>query len=329
MDVIKMKTVVEILKMYYEQGLSQEEIAQRQHLSKSKVNRTIKKAVSDGYIKITVDYPITPVEDLEKTFINEFGLKKAFFAPVIVQDEKQVCKDVCRALANDLPTIVHDDDVIGVSWGNTMKVLSGCIEKSERKNVKIVQLNGSIARNVKSTKALEIIENFTNAFNGIGFILPLPAIVDNDSIVDALKSDSQIRDVFELMGKSRITIFGIGRVSYESVLYSAKYFKEEEYQELQNRGAVGDICARYYDINGKIVDESLDSRTIGIPWKMLKEKEYSIGVASGQDKAPAILGALRGGYVNTLYSDENTARDVLQLYYKQLDDAKGDPVKKG
>lgn len=318
MDAIKMKTVVEILRAYYELGLSQEEIAQQQHLSKSKVNRIIKKAISDGYIKITIDYPVTPVQDLEEAFIREFGLKKAFIAPVVVDDPEMICKDVCRALAHDLPAIVKDDDIIGLSWGNTLRVLSGFLEKTERNGVKVVQLNGGIARNTKSTKSLEIIEAFADAFQGIGFILPLPAIVDNSLIVDVLKKDSQIGEVFDLIEKCRIALFGIGSVSYESVLYSAKYFKREEYEELQKKGAVGDICSRYYDINGKVVDQTLDARTIGISRETMKKKEYSIGVATGEQKVKAILGALSGGYINTLYSDENTAREVLRLYYGQL-----------
>lgn len=318
MDAIKMKTIVEILRAYYELGLSQEEIAQQQHLSKSKVNRIIKKAISDGYIKITVNYPVSPVQDLEETFIQEFGLKKAFFAPVVVDDPEIIRKDVCRALAHNLPSIVKDNDIIGVSWGNTLRTLSELLEKTEHSGVKIVQLNGGIARNTKSTKSLDIIEDFTNAFNGIGFILPLPTIVDDSSIVGVLKRDSQIREVFDLIDKCRIILFGIGHVSYESVLYSAKYFKKEEYDVLQEKGAVGDICSRYYDISGKAVDPVLNARTIGISWETIKKKEYSIGVATGEQKAKAILGALNGGYINVLYSDENTARKVLKLYNEQL-----------
>jgi Transcriptional regulator, contains sigma factor-related N-terminal domain len=319
MDVIKMRNVVEILKSYYELGMSQEEIAQQQHLSKSKVNRIIKKAISDGYIKITVNYPITPVKELESEFIREFGLKKAFFAPVIVDDPELIKKDVCRALANDLPNFVRNDDIIGVSWGNTIKMLASYLPKIEGKGIKIVQLNGGIARNTKPTNGLQIIEEFSNAFQGLGYVLPMPAIVDNSLIVDVLKNDSQIHHVFDLMEKSRIAIFGIGYVSRDSVLYSAKYFKDEEYDELQKKGAVGDICSRYYDIDGKIIDKVLDSRTVGISWETLKQKEYSIGIVSGDEKVKSLLGALNGGYINTLYSDENTARKVLNLYYEQLE----------
>ncbi len=319
MDVIKMRNVVEILKSYYELGMSQEEIAQQQHLSKSKVNRIIKKAISDGYIKITVNYPIAPVKELESEFIREFGLKKAFFAPVIVDDPELIKKDVCRALANDLPNFVRNDDVIGVSWGNTIKMLASYLPKIEGKGIKVVQLNGGIARNTKPTNGLQIIEEFANAFQGLGYVLPMPAIVDNSLIVDVLKNDSQIHHVFELMEKSRIAIFGIGYISRDSVLYNAKYFKDEEYDELQKKGAVGDICSRYYDIDGKIVDKVLDSRTVGISWETLKQKEYSIGIVSGDEKVKSLLGALNGGYINTLYSDENTARKVLNLYYEQLE----------
>lgn len=325
MDAIKMKTVIEILKSYYELGMSQEEIAVQQHLSKSKVNRIIKKAISDGYIKITVNYPINSVQELEEEFINEFGLKKAFIAPVIVDDPDLIKKDVCRALAKDLSATIQDNDTIGISWGNTLRTLASCMRKTDHKGIKLVQLNGGISRNTKSTNAMEIIEDFSDMLNGVGYILPLPTIVDDSAFVKVVKNDSQIRNVFDLIEKSRIVLFGIGYVSYDSVLYSAKFFTQEEYADLIAKGAVGDICARYYDINGNIVDEQLDSRTISISRDTLKEKEFSIGVASGVEKAKALLGALKGGYLNTLYSDENTARKVLELYYQQID--KGKPAR--
>ncbi len=45
----------------------------------------------------------------------------------------------------------------------------------------------------------------------------------------------------------------------------------------------------------------------------MHEIERVVGVAGGEAKAEAILGALRGGYVNVLVTDDATARKVLAL----------------
>ena len=81
--------------------------------------------------------------------------------------------------------------------------------------------------------------------------------------------------------------------------------------ELSEQGAVGDICSRFFDINGNIVDEDLDNRTIGIELQKFKEKKYSIAIAGGKERIDGILGAIRGGYTNILITDEIAARQVL------------------
>ncbi len=55
----------------------------------------------------------------------------------------------------------------------------------------------------------------------------------------------------------------------------------------------------------------LDDRTIGITLDMLQNIDTRIAVAGGFDKVPAILAALRGGYVNILITDAATGRGIL------------------
>ena len=43
----------------------------------------------------------------------------------------------------------------------------------------------------------------------------------------------------------------------------------------------------------------------------LKEKEWAIAIAVGINKINALIGALRGGFMNVLYTDEKTARELL------------------
>jgi deoxyribonucleoside regulator len=81
---------------------------------------------------------------------------------------------------------------------------------------------------------------------------------------------------------------------------------------LKTVGAVGDICTRFFDIEGNLVNNEYNARTIGIELTDLKRKETRIAIAVGSEKADAIVGALRGGYVTSLYMDEITAASVLK-----------------
>lgn len=322
MNINDSKLILRVAKKYYELKMNQEEIAAEENISKSKVSRLLKKAMDNGYINFNINYQIKSVSDLEEEIKKCFNIKNVFICPVIVNNDSLILNDVCKALARDLNKIIKDNDTIGVSWGKTMNCLAKNLEKIDKKNIKVVQLNGGIAKNITSTESVTIVENFTKACDGVGYLLPVPAIVDNKKIADAIMEDSQIKNVLDLGKNSRVAIFSVGNVLDESILIEAKYFTLNEYRIFRDIGIVGDICTRYFDINGRIIKEDLNHRIIGITLEELKKKKVKIGIGVGITKAKAILGALMGNYINTLYIDELTAQEVLKLYYENFIDCK-------
>jgi deoxyribonucleoside regulator len=204
--------------------------------------------------------------------------------------------------------------IIGVSWGNTMKKVSDNFCKfNSKKNIKVVELNGGIAQSKYSTSAYSILETFASSFSADPYYLSIPTIVDNKKIADLLLSDSNIQNNLNIARKAQIAIFGIGNISKESVLYKSGYFELGKYNELISKGAVGDICARYFDENGNLVDQKLNSRTLGVSLENLKEKQYSIGIAIGEEKVKPISAALKKKYVNVLFTDKKTAKKILEF----------------
>lgn len=75
--------------------------------------------------------------------------------------------------------------------------------------------------------------------------------------------------------------------------------------------AVGDICSRFFDENGKICNRELDDRTVGIKLKDLRSKEHSILLAGGEAKLRSIRAALQGHYANVFITDQFTAKALL------------------
>ena len=64
-------------------------------------------------------------------------------------------------------------------------------------------------------------------------------------------------------------------------------------------------------VNGAIALNELNDRVVGFRLEELKEKEWAIAIAVGINKINALIGALRGGFMNVLYTDEKTARELL------------------
>ena len=76
-------------------------------------------------------------------------------------------------------------------------------------------------------------------------------------------------------------------------------------------GAVGDISLQYFNRDGQTAPyESYNERVAGLQLQELKQVPRRIAIAGGRSKIKAVLGALRGGFINVLITDESCARGI-------------------
>jgi deoxyribonucleoside regulator len=73
------------------------------------------------------------------------------------------------------------------------------------------------------------------------------------------------------------------------------------------------MCGQFFDTQGKIMDVELNQRSIGIGLSTLQNIDPVVAVAGGEAKAEAILGALRGRFLNVLITDDAAALKVLEM----------------
>lgn len=313
----ELKQLIRVAKKYYLLEMKQEDISKTENVSKSTVSRLISKAKELGYVRFVLDFPPVTVEHLEKQLKEQFGLKHVYVAESMSEDWRLTLSNVTEGFSKYLNSIVADGDIIGVSWGETMTFISENLIPSPKKDVKIVQLNGGVSNRNVSTFADHIVINFANNFHAGWYTLQTPSFVDNSYIADIIKQDSKISEVFDLIQQARIAAFSVGVVDEKSVLVRAGYFTAEEYRKLREEGFIGDICSRYFKKDGTRAAGELYDRVIGISLEELKKKEHSICIAVGKHKAESILAALRGGYMNTLFTDEDTAGEIITLLEKE------------
>ena len=315
MDRQDINLIIRIAKKYYELNMGQEQIAKSENISKSTVSRLLRKASELEYVRTEVVYPLESVEEVEEKIISLFPIEHVFVCPAYTDDYLLRIHDTCKAFARDISALVQDDDIISVSWGRTVYSASTLLvpPSPAKRNIKIVQLHGISAKNIASSKFNAIIENFSDAFLGTSHLMPAPVVVDTKAIADAIMSDSSIRMVFDEARQSDFSVFGIGEVSSKYVLVERGIYTEEEYNQLGEVDAVGDVGSQYFDIHGKPVLTELLNRTIALTTDEVKKKKHRFGIAVGEHKTKAIIGALNSGIMTHFYTDEITAREVLHL----------------
>jgi len=310
----KTDLIVKIARMYYEHDLSQQAIAERLGLSRPYISKLLIEGKNRGIIEIRIIDPHESETTLEMDLRQNYNLKKAIVIPNVEGSTESTLRKLAVPTARYLDSIISDNDIVGVAWGATLYELSrNLIPRDDLKDITVVQLSGGISKFERNTFATEILKKFADSYKGTPYVLPLPAVVDSEAVREAILKDRNISNVLDIGLRANIAIFTMGVIGYDSALVRAEYISPAEVDRLLEEGAVGDLCCRFININGEICDRSLNDRTIGVDLKQLKNKEYRIAIATGQNKVRCILGALRGGYPNVLVTDEHTAIELLEF----------------
>jgi deoxyribonucleoside regulator len=258
------------------------------------------------------------IRDIEREIIRLFRLKRVVIAPTFSEDYEIRLRETCKMAVDDLCNGLGPNDILGVGWGMTMEYLatvfsSAALNKS--KCSKVVMIEGSIGSDTNSVRSGTIVDKIAVFFSADGYLLPSPLVLDSEETARALKEDTHIKYIMEYAKNARACVFAIGVASHDSVLLRHGAYSKDMYDEILRRGAVGDILGYCFDINGRQVMPQIDKSIMSISLSDLKKIQLRIGIAVGEHKIKAIIGALRGGYINVLYTDSLTAREVVNIMH--------------
>lgn len=118
-------------------------------------------------------------------------------------------------------------------------------------------------------------------------------------------------EVGRLAREAQVVVIGLG--SFQAgQLPEALAFQEQVLSEKERGEAVGDVRYRFLRADGTTVGErSLSFLTADQLMYKSTKGDVTLAVASGDPKVKIIRAALLGKYVNTLVTDERTARAVI------------------
>jgi deoxyribonucleoside regulator len=309
------KLVIKVANLYYKDGLTQESISKKLKISKYQVNRILKRAVSSGIVQINIIDPASNISNLEEKLEREFNLKRAIVVENDGLSDVELKSKLGQATAEYLLEIIKDGDIIGVSWGTTVNEVINYLPPEINKSVEIVQITGGSHELSVNLNCHDITRRFASKFGVEPHLLYAPSIVDSKRMHDLLINETSIKKTFEYFNKLTIAIVGIGALYPKviSTLVKTGHISGEDLKSLKKNGAVGDVFSYFFNINGEICSSSLSGRLITMPVDDLLEVPYSMGVAGGELKAEAILGAIRGNYINIIITDSVAAEKILRI----------------
>ncbi len=313
-DLENLEFLARIANLYYEVGYTQQRISEELGYSRSAISRFLTAAREAGIVEIKVHYPMRRNDKLEVELRERFPLE---IARVLVRNSMDYTRMLNRLGALGARIVeehIHEDTTLGVSWGTAVFEVANNLRSPHLPDSKVIQLIGALGTPDPQIDGGELARFFARSLAGRYHILPAPAIVDSPDVRDALMNDRPVRETLDLARQMDLAVVGIGTTNPSmSSLVRAQYLTENEVSAIAEAGAVGDVCAIHFDIDGKVLDIPIARRVVGIQPEDLKKVPLSIAVAGGEVKAPAIHGALRSGLVKALVTDDEAARIVLNI----------------
>ena len=305
-DMSEFATLVRVSRLYYELGETQEQIALLVGVTRSQVSRLLKEARDQGIVEIRiVDRPevASPLADALR---DRFGLRAVHLAPSHDDPGDLTRRRVGRLAGQVLRNALRDGMVVGIGDGAAVSAVADELTSTGSTiDATVVPLCGGFWR---PGSGAEPFRRVGEALGATVHALHAPGLLDDAAVRDALRAHPGVRSVVELWSRLDVALFGIGGPAW-----SESSVGPEAMAEIRVGGAIGEILIAPFAIDGRLVGDSLRARTIAFDARALSRVSLSIGVAEGQGKLGPILGALRGGFLNTLVTDVRTAEGVLNL----------------
>jgi DNA-binding transcriptional regulator LsrR (DeoR family) len=301
--------------LVYEQGFTQQEVADRIGVSRSTVSRLLDEARRRGIVRVYINSPFRRSVELQQELCARFGLQEA---RVLVSDQLSYPEMLQRlgvSAAVYLRGTLRDDMVVGVGWGSALPQLVRAVRPFDRDThlmfVETVGSTGALHQDVDGTN---LVRRLAQLARGRFRELHAPLVLATPELRMALMQQREVSEALDLARSADISLHGSGSLDagYNSLVRSG-YLREDDLAQLRLANAVGDISAHQIDVYGCELDIDLNRRVLSLTLDEIRAIPLAVGIAGGRDKGAAILGALRAACLNVLITDSMAAREILAL----------------
>jgi DNA-binding transcriptional regulator LsrR (DeoR family) len=198
---------------------------------------------------------------------------------------------------------------LGFGWSTTVSRMAAYLTRPEHPaQVQVSELAGSM---LGTENPYSISGRVAEVVGGNLVTLPVPVLVNNQAAYQAMMQEPSIKKAMAEAAGVDVAFVGLGDLSPGCTLLKTGHLAAAQMEDLRQRGAVGDMLLRFYDLDGRHVPHPMEEQTISLRFEQIRRIPYVATLAAGASKVDTILGALRGSLIDCLVSDTETARRVL------------------
>jgi DNA-binding transcriptional regulator LsrR (DeoR family) len=297
--------------MYYEQELTQQQIASRLHISRIKVSRLLKRARDTGVVSVKIEFHgFFP--DLEEALVARFPASSFVVTEAVDSSAEAVLASLSSTAAEYLSDAIRPGETVAVGWGRTLmraaKAMSG-----EGSRTTFVPLIGGRADVGLDVHANSVADLMATGMGGRSVAIFSPALAESSAERNRLLDSPAVNGPLAMAASASTCVFSVGSLqAADAAIGTVDYYSDHERELLAAAEAVCDVVSiAYFNAAGDQVAREISGRTVSVTFDQFLAIPRRVCVAGGESKWEAIRVCLRRGVPSVLITDEATARYLL------------------
>ncbi len=295
---------------YYLEDLTQQQIAERFALSRTKVSRLLTRARDEGIVRISLQPPPSDASQLESQLERRFGLDEAIVVAVNAPDSPDaVARELAPAAAAYLLRMLVGNETVAVAGGASVRAMVDALPTRSFPRLTVVQMAGGMGPTHAPDHATEVARRLASKLEARLTLLAAPGLVSSAHLAAELRTDAQIQETLEQAARADLALVGLGLLTPQSALVYRG--TRNDLEDLNRAGAVGNIGYRCINALGEPLHTEFDERIVGLSLEQIVAIPRVVGIAGGVVKLALIQAALRAHVLRVLITDQGVAEALL------------------
>lgn len=296
--------------LYYVEGLTQEQVAEKLGVNRVKVMRTLAACTADGIVVTTINARTARQVELERALEKRWGLEASIVVPT-PSGEEHLEKAIGHAVALYLGEAMRDGMTLAIGGGATLHASLGFLERRSLRDASVVALVGSLPHSQWINPSI-VAARVAEIFGVDSYQITAPVMVDDPALRDLLWRQPDLKDVRDRAAGADIALLTVGEMSPTATVFRYGIVPPEAMRSLAAKGAVANMLCYFVDAEGRPVDHEVNSRVMAIGLDVVSAVPNVVLAAGGPQKIAPIRAALKAVEANVLITDSDTAAALVE-----------------
>jgi DNA-binding transcriptional regulator LsrR (DeoR family) len=296
--------------LYYVEGMTQEQIAERLGVNRVKVMRTLAACTADGVVVTSINAQTSRQVELERALETRWGLDAAVVVPT-PSGEEHLEKSIGHAVALYLGEEMQDGMTLAIGGGATLHASLGFMARRALKDASVVALVGSLPHSQWINPSI-VAAKVADIFGVDSYQITAPVVVNDPALRDLLWKQPELTDVRNRAAAADIALLTVGEMSPTATVFRYGIVPQDAMRDLERKGAVANMLCYFIDADGGLVDHAVNDRVMAIDLDVVSAVPNVVLAAGGPQKVAPIRAALKAVEANVLITDSETAAALIK-----------------